>query len=425
MTVVVQTPFNQHTANGVTTLFGFTFQLLAEGDLQVSLDEVVQGSGYTISGLGVQAGGSITFSVAPANGVIVDIRRSIPLARSTDYQQNGDLPSDQIDEDYDRLWQALQDAEFNAGLAVQVPLGDTAAPVTIPTVAERASKFFAFDASGNAIAADTLGAGVVVSAFMETLLDDTTAADARTTLGAQAAGSYAVSGAIGASGLTMATARVLGRVTAATGAPEELTSAQLTANFVDAASDTAAGKVELLTSAEYATGTDTTRALTAAAARAENIVLVAAVSLSGLQTYDFPSLPSWAKEYTLTINALSTSGNDLVAVLIGDSGGVETTGYNGSIISVSGATAGSSNADGGLYLITSNSATVIHNGEVTIKRHETANNVWCMAANLGRSDAGGGTFGSKLKALTGTLDRVRISVAAGTFDAGTVALAYK
>lgn len=221
MTVVVQTPFNQHTANGVTTLFGFTFQLLAEGDLQVSLDEVVQGSGYTISGLGVQAGGSITFSVAPANGVIVDIRRAIPLARSTDYQQNGDLPSDQIDEDYDRLWQALQDADFNAGLTVQVPLGDAAAPVTIPAVADRAGKFLAFDGSGNAIAADALAAGVVVSTFMETVLDDANAADARTTLGA------AGSGSVGSSGLTMGTARILGRDTAGTGAVEELTAAEV------------------------------------------------------------------------------------------------------------------------------------------------------------------------------------------------------
>jgi len=183
MTVVVQTPFNQHTGNGVTTLFGFTFQLLAAGDLEVSLDGVVQPSGFTISGLGVQAGGSVTFAVAPASGVVVDIRRRIPLARSTDYQLNGDLPSDQIDLDFDRLWQAKQDAEFNAGLTVQVPLGDTAAPVILPDVTTRASRFLAFDGSGHPIAANTLDTGVPVSAFMETMLDDANAAAARSTLG--------------------------------------------------------------------------------------------------------------------------------------------------------------------------------------------------------------------------------------------------
>lgn len=183
MPVVVQTPFNQHTGNGVTTLFGFTFQLLEAGDLEVSLDGVVQPSGFTISGLGVQAGGSITFNVAPGNGVIVDIRRRIPLARSTDYQVNGDLPSDQVDRDYDRLWQAMQDAAFDDNLSVKLPVADAAAPMVLPSATERASKFMAFDASGQAIAADTIAGDVIVSAFMETLLDDADAAAGRTTLG--------------------------------------------------------------------------------------------------------------------------------------------------------------------------------------------------------------------------------------------------
>ncbi|WP_439587483.1 hypothetical protein [Hydrogenophaga sp.] len=226
MTVVVQTPYNAHIANGVTTLFGFTFQLLQEGDLQVSLDGVVQMSGYTVAGVGVQAGGSITFSVAPGNNVLVEIQRDIPLARSTDYQENGDLPSKTLDEDIDRVWQAMQDAAYFAALSVSLPPGDTAAPMVLPSVGGRSGKFLAFDGSGNAIAADTLGAGVVVTPFMETLLDDTNAAGARSTLGAQAAGSYANSGSVAASGLTMSTARMLARTTASTGPIEELTSAQ-------------------------------------------------------------------------------------------------------------------------------------------------------------------------------------------------------
>ena len=255
MTVVVQTPFNQHPGNGVTTLFGFTFQLLAAGDLEVSLDGVVQPTGFTISGLGVQAGGSVTFAVAPANGVVVDIRRRIPLARSTDYQLNGDLPSDQIDQDLDRLWQAKQDAEFNAGLTVQVPLGDTAAPVVLPAVSTRAGRFLAFDGLGRPIAADTLGTGVPVSAFMEEVIAAVDAAAARILLAAAKSGANSDITSLG--GLSTA-------LSIAQGGTGQATAAAAFNALKQAATATASGVVELATDAEAATGTDTTRAVTPA-----------------------------------------------------------------------------------------------------------------------------------------------------------------
>src|SRR5690349_16850501 len=62
--------------------------------------------------------------------------------------------------------------------------------------------------------ADTTTHGI--SAFGATLVDDANEAAARTTLGA------AASGAVTSSGLTMATARLLGRTTASTGAVEEI-----------------------------------------------------------------------------------------------------------------------------------------------------------------------------------------------------------
>lgn len=73
-----------------------------------------------------------------------------------------------------------------------------------------------------------------------------------------------ITGAFTSSGMTMATARVLGRLTASTGAVEELTATQITTSFVNAATDTAQGKVELATNGEAQGGTDTTRAVTPA-----------------------------------------------------------------------------------------------------------------------------------------------------------------
>ncbi|MCO5164652.1 MAG: hypothetical protein M9939_26540 [Mesorhizobium sp.] len=67
-------------------------------------------------------------------------------------------------------------------------------------------------------------------------------------------------GAVASSGLTMATARVLGRVTAGTGGLEELTAAQIR-TFVGNASDTVAALIELATQSEVNAGTDTGRAV--------------------------------------------------------------------------------------------------------------------------------------------------------------------
>lgn len=89
------------------------------------------------------------------------------------------------------------------------------------------------------------------------------AAEARAALGVPQ------TGPVPASGLTMATARILGRTTAATGAVEELTGTQVAALLpaASAASETAQGVVELATAAEAIAGTDALRAVTPAGLR--------------------------------------------------------------------------------------------------------------------------------------------------------------
>ncbi len=112
-------------------------------------------------------------------------------------------------------------------------------------------------------AAYSRGGAVFISDYMETVLDDPDDEEARATLGA------AATGAVGSSGLTMATARLLGRTTASTGPVEEImpgngmTLADGELGVV-AASTIVAGKVELPTNAETQAGLDTSRAVTPA-----------------------------------------------------------------------------------------------------------------------------------------------------------------
>jgi hypothetical protein len=194
MSVTAQTPYKSFTAAPGATLFSTDFRVILAADLVVRKDGVVQSSGFTLSGLGNPSGVDVTFGVPMVGGEFVELQRSVPLVRATDYQQTGDFLSPVVNIDFDRLWMALQDSQFLSNLAILLPVGDPLAPMSIPDVATRANKFMAFDALGQAIAAAG-AAGVPVSAFMATLLDDIDAAAARTTLGLSANGSSLVTAA--------------------------------------------------------------------------------------------------------------------------------------------------------------------------------------------------------------------------------------
>lgn len=149
--VIEQTPFNEYTANGVTSVFPYEFELLSAADLVVRVNgAVIPPSSFTLAGVGVQEGGTVTFLAAPTNGAIVLLSREIALARDTDYQTNGDFRADVIDRDLNRLWQALQGQGAQVGGSLRLPYPEQAAE--LPPAAARALRLLGFDALGQPIA---------------------------------------------------------------------------------------------------------------------------------------------------------------------------------------------------------------------------------------------------------------------------------
>lgn len=156
MSVTAQTPLNSYTGNGVTTVFAFSFLLLLADDLTVKtttsgvVSTKVLGTEYTVSGLGVGSGGTVTFTAAPASGATVVIYRDSDIARATDYQNNGDLLAATVNLDFDRLWLVLQEI-FSGGkgapTALRVPNGETVPELA--AAADRALRILSFDSAGN------------------------------------------------------------------------------------------------------------------------------------------------------------------------------------------------------------------------------------------------------------------------------------
>ena len=136
---------------------------------------------------------------------------------------------------------------------------------------------------------------------------------------------------------------------------------------------------------------------------------------------DFTSIPSTAKYICIMWNGLSLSGTDHLLIQIGDSGGVETSGYSEGHGHSGGATT-TENATNGLNLYLAQAArTTIGIAEWHLM--DSSSNTWHGKFFSWTSDWI--DFGNCTKSLSGTLDRVRLeTTGSDTFDAGTANIIY-
>ena len=135
----------------------------------------------------------------------------------------------------------------------------------------------------------------------------------------------------------------------------------------------------------------------------------------------FTGIPSWAKRVTVMFNGVSTNGTSVPLVQLGDSGGIENTGYTSNAEN-SGASGGAAYTTGfGLERVSV--ATMSRRGIGQIVNVEGNTWVWSCQNYEGTSFA----WSNGLKTLSATLDRVRITTVNGTdtFDAGSINVMYE
>ena len=100
---------NRSTANGVTTVFPYTFKIYDKSEIEVlsNLTALTVDIDFEVDGIGSDSGGNVTISSAPSNGTIITRLRKQPTTQASNYQSEA-FPPERIEKDFDKLAMRLQ-----------------------------------------------------------------------------------------------------------------------------------------------------------------------------------------------------------------------------------------------------------------------------------------------------------------------------
>lgn len=161
-----------YVGNGVTIEFPFLFKVFADTDVSVTIAtlstgaEAVLTSGYTVTlnaDQNASPGGYVTYN---PSGVPIDAGTTLTIGSVVSNTQethivNGGafLPAN-IENMVDRAMIAVQQLAEKVARSIKFAFSDSSSPGDLPTAAQRANKFLAFDAGGQLIVTAAPGGGV-------------------------------------------------------------------------------------------------------------------------------------------------------------------------------------------------------------------------------------------------------------------------
>jgi len=177
-------------------------------------------------------------------------------------------------------------------------------------------------------------------------------------------------------------------------------------------------------SAPAVSGSNTQTLVATTGTLAPIVSATAQASTSGT-SIDFTSIPSWVKRITVMFQGVSTNGTSSYQIQIG-SGSITSSSYVGSGSFVSSGGTGAANLTSGFAVTLSVASGNTYQGIATICL--LGSNTWAYSGVYGRGDSAATYYaGGVSTALSGALDRVRITTVNGTdtFDAGSINILYE
>ena len=174
MTISTTNIKNSYAGNSNTSVFQYTFKILANTELQVIIrassgTETVKTitTHYTVSGVGNASGGNVTFTSGniPATGETVVIRRVTAQTQNLDLVENDPFSAETVESAFDKLTSINQELQEQLDRSIKV---SRTTSITTPEITDdatsRAGKLLGFDSTGNVLDATIDGTGIAVSA---------------------------------------------------------------------------------------------------------------------------------------------------------------------------------------------------------------------------------------------------------------------
>jgi hypothetical protein len=208
MTITSNILRRDYTANGVNTTFAFDFPIFYETNstpkfsLEVIITDLagaettkIETTDYTITYNttdyvnGVINQGNVVLNTAPILNYKVSILRKLNFTQNTDITTSGSdaLPGTALEGSLDKLTLINLEIKENLNRVVRLPKSSSLTNIEFPIGSSQANQLIAINNDGtNLTTKDLADVGLApVSTYIKTLLDDTTALQARTTLDAQ------------------------------------------------------------------------------------------------------------------------------------------------------------------------------------------------------------------------------------------------
>ena len=143
-------------------------------------------------------------------------------------------------------------------------------------------------------------------------------------------------------------------------------------------------------------------------------------------SHDYTGIPSGTKKISIMIDGVSTSGTSVPIIQLGDSGGIETSGYKGAASALYTGTATANHSSGFAFRDAWAAANIVH-GLLILTLMDTTNNTWVINGNIGYSNLAFNMVLAGSKSLTSELTQIRLTTVGGTdtFDAGSFNIQYE